>query len=95
VNDHLVGVNGISLQRFRFNESIELVKHAEWPLMLRFRRLPSSAATLFSNWGVNALRQVCSADRYAGASWCEAHGNGMNWNVTHGTLVDPMECDGM
>lgn len=59
IEDELVGVNGISMERLKFGESIELVKSAEWPMALRFRRpAVGDPMLLFSNWSANALRHA-------------------------------------
>ncbi|KAH8076927.1 acylglycerol lipase [Aureococcus anophagefferens] len=59
VDDELVGVNGLAVDRLKFNESIELIRSAEWPLAIRFRRPAlGDSMKLFSNWSANALKHA-------------------------------------
>ena len=58
-DDELVGVNGLAVDRLKFNESIELIRSAEWPLAVRFRRPAlGDSMKLFSNWSANALKHA-------------------------------------
>ncbi|KAH8064878.1 acylglycerol lipase [Aureococcus anophagefferens] len=76
VDDELVGVNGLAVDRLKFNESIELIRSAEWPLAIRFRRPAlGDSMKLFSNWSANALKHAlleADADVPVGAGRCPA-----------------------